>query len=136
MDKFKNSFAKEMEEPVSRMCHMKGCPLVGTMSDNSRGGGPWWCSYHFQNRSSIDFTPEERIDLQRIAGQYNKGKRDYGGPRFETREEMHARVLDAQIRELQRRGREATAETQAGVLPAVETEEATGSASMAFQDTR
>ena len=29
-------------------CSAYGCPLAGGVSENTRGGGPWFCFEHFQ----------------------------------------------------------------------------------------
>lgn len=28
-------------------CHAYGCPLAGSISDSTVGGGPWFCRHHF-----------------------------------------------------------------------------------------
>ena len=36
------------EKPkVSFYCNQMGCPKAGTISHNTRGGGPWYCADHF-----------------------------------------------------------------------------------------
>ena len=87
-------FNTKQEDPAdsyqsfSSKCHMPGCPLSGTMSDNTRGAGPFWCSYHFSSRNPQDFRPEIKDQLDRIAYAYNSGKRNYGGSYLETHREM------------------------------------------------
>ena len=95
MSKFKQPLAEEKQESFSNKCKMTGCPLVGTMSDNVRGGGPWWCSYHFNGHDGFGLMPEEITQLSKIASQYNSGRRNYGAGILETREEMHVRLRES-----------------------------------------
>ncbi len=32
---------------VSPFCVAGGCSMPGALSDNTKGGGPWFCRYHF-----------------------------------------------------------------------------------------
>lgn len=74
----KNEYEYEQEsQKRSTKCNMSGCPLTGTMSDNTRGGGPWWCRYHYRKRDPSMFYPEEADNLRKIAYEYNAGKREY-----------------------------------------------------------
>ena len=31
------------------MCAAYGCPLPGGISESTKGGGPWFCRFHFNN---------------------------------------------------------------------------------------
>jgi len=28
-------------------CHAYGCPMRGSISESTKGGGPWFCRFHF-----------------------------------------------------------------------------------------
>lgn len=34
--------------PTSTRCAAYGCPMSGTISDSTKGGGTWYCRFHFQ----------------------------------------------------------------------------------------
>lgn len=34
-------------EPHGHRCHAHGCPLSGAISESTRGGGPFFCRFHF-----------------------------------------------------------------------------------------
>jgi hypothetical protein len=128
---------KEEKKPTTqKYCAMPGCPLVGSMSDSNRGGGLFWCSFHFDQRDPRMYTPEELAEHNRIAPLYNKGKRDYGAQRLETRGEMHERVLSERLQKIQQERRKKAREAQERMLSQMEDPGAAESADMAFHDTR
>jgi hypothetical protein len=90
MAKFDSSVIDD--QPQDRTCNMPDCNLVGTISDNNRGGGPWWCVYHYRQRDGRNFTRGEKRELMDISYAYNNGRRDYGTGAMETREEMLSRI--------------------------------------------
>lgn len=44
-----NDAARGSPEPESNgyRCHAHGCPLSGAISESTRGGGPFFCRFHF-----------------------------------------------------------------------------------------
>lgn len=44
-----NDATRGSREPESNghRCHAHGCPLSGAISESTRGGGPFFCRFHF-----------------------------------------------------------------------------------------
>ena len=89
----KNEYEQQEPQRQPKKCNMSGCPLTGSMSDNTRGGGPWWCQYHFRQREASSFYPEEAEKLRKIAIEYNAGKREYIPGEYMTLSEYHTYLL-------------------------------------------
>ncbi len=34
-------------------CHANGCPLPGAISESTKGGGPWFCRFHFGRQADL-----------------------------------------------------------------------------------
>lgn len=48
-------------------CMAYGCPLAGAISDSTKGGGPWFCRFHFGTAAD---------DWQRITTEIRDRKRE------------------------------------------------------------
>lgn len=43
-------------------CHAFGCPLAGGITESTKGGGPWFCRFHFGVHASM--WPELSADIR------------------------------------------------------------------------
>lgn len=50
-----NDAARSAPEPDvdGRGCHVHGCPLPGAISESTKGGGPWFCHFHFGRQPDL-----------------------------------------------------------------------------------
>lgn len=63
------------EERPNRGCHWRGCPMPGSLSDNTRGGGPFFCRWHFWTRA--DPKVANQITYQMEHGEIILEKKDW-----------------------------------------------------------
>lgn len=53
------------DKPPAGQCEANRCPEFGTISPNTREGGPWYCRFHFMaNPMSWPSITEERIRVR------------------------------------------------------------------------
>lgn len=55
--------------PVNNIrCIVAGCPLPGGISESTRGGGPWFCRFHFNTDGSEREKITAHINERRSTG--------------------------------------------------------------------
>ena len=69
-------------------CPANGCPLAGSISDTTLGGGTWYCRFHFQQPSRLF----DAITLQ-MRGQIARGE-----PLDDTAETMTVSEMKTRVR--------------------------------------
>lgn len=56
-------------EVASARCAAYGCPLAGSITDSTKGGGVWYCRFHFAARGALNDEITEGLRRKIRAGE-------------------------------------------------------------------